>query len=107
MCWKCCLPGIAGGAWAFWLQWVDWVRGPRRYSMRLVDYLPGGWRALYVIAGISILYIAWLRRLLPESTLFDRYVERHEKLDFWQPVLEIYRFHWREMTAIALIAATF
>jgi MFS family permease len=73
----------------------------------LVGYLPGGWRALYVIAGFSILYIAWLRRLLPESTLFDRYVERNAKLDFWQPVLEIYRFHKREMTAIALIAASF
>ncbi len=73
----------------------------------LVGYLPGGWRALYVIAGFSILYIVWLRRLLPETELFDRYVERNAKLDFWQPMLEIYRFHKRAMTAIALIAATF
>lgn len=73
----------------------------------LVGYLPGGWRALYIIAGISILYIVWLRRLLPESILFDRFVQRDATHRFWQPALEIYRYHMRAMAAIALIAAAF
>ncbi len=73
----------------------------------LVGYFPGGWRALYVIAGLSILYIVWLRRLLPETTLFERNVEHNAKLDFWQPMLEIYRFHKRAMTAVVLIVASF
>ncbi len=73
----------------------------------LVGYLPGGWRALYVIAGLSILYIVWLRRLLPESILFERFVQRDAKHHFWQPVLEILRYHRRSMVAIALIVATF
>ncbi len=71
----------------------------------LVEFLPGGWRALYVIAALPILYLAWLRRLLPESALFDRYVKHDAVQLFWQPVLEIFRFHRRAMTAIALIAA--
>jgi predicted MFS family arabinose efflux permease len=73
----------------------------------LVEFLPGGWRALYVIAAFPILYLAWLRRLLPESALFDRYVKRDAVHSFWQPVLEIARHHRRAMIAIALIAATF
>ena len=73
----------------------------------LVGYLPGGWRALYIIAGISILYIVWLRRVLPETTLFDRHAKSAMKQNIWQPVLEIFRFHRRAMTAIALIAAAF
>jgi MFS family permease len=73
----------------------------------LVGYLPGGWRALYIIAGVSILYIVWLRRQLPETTLFDRHVNRAARKTYWQPVLEIFRFHRRAMVAIALIAAAF
>ena len=72
-----------------------------------VDFLPGGWRALYVIAALPILYLAWLRRLLPESTLFERYVKSDVKELLWHPILEIYRTQRREMAAIALIAATF
>lgn len=73
----------------------------------LVGYLPGGWRALYIIAGISILYIVWLRRRLPETMLFDRHAQRTARQHFWQPALEIVRFHKRAMAAIALIAAAF
>lgn len=72
-----------------------------------VDFLPGGWRALYVIAALPIVYIAWLRRLLPESTLFDRHVKKNVKQLFWQPILEIYRTQRREMVAIAIVAAMF
>jgi MFS family permease len=73
----------------------------------MVDFLPGGWRALYVIAALPILYLAWLRRILPESTLFEHYSKSDVKQIFWQPILEIYRTQRREMAAIALIAATF
>lgn len=73
----------------------------------LVDYLPGGWRAMYVIAAFPILYIAWLRRLLPESTLFHSHIEQNATQRLWQPLSDIFRNQRREMTAIALIAATF
>jgi MFS family permease len=36
-----------------------------------VDYLPGQWRALYVIGGCSMLFVAFLRRRLPETKRFE------------------------------------
>jgi predicted MFS family arabinose efflux permease len=73
----------------------------------MVDFLPGGWRALYVIAAFPILYLAWLRRMLPESVLFERYGAIEEPRRFWEPILEIFRHQGREMAAIALIAGAF
>ncbi|HEY6130974.1 MAG TPA: MFS transporter [Halioglobus sp.] len=73
----------------------------------MIDFLPGGWRALYIIAVLPILYLARMRRLLPESALFDRYVERDATQMFWQPLHDIFRHYRREITAIGLIAVTF
>lgn len=73
----------------------------------LVDYLPGGWRALYLIAAVPVLYLAWLRRLLPESALFDRHAADTPPPTFWQPMQEIWRHYRREITAIALISMAF
>jgi putative MFS transporter len=73
----------------------------------IVEFLPGGWRALYIIAAVPLLYLAWLRRTLPESALFDGNASDGKLRAFWQPFLEIFRDHRRAMTAIALIAATF
>lgn len=73
----------------------------------LVEFLPGGWRALYLIAAIPMLYIAWLRRALPESALFEQRARDGIAHSFWQPFREIMRHHRRQMTAIALIAAAF
>ena len=70
-------------------------------------YLPGGWRALYVLAAFPILYIAWLRRKLPESTLFSEHVAGASPRSVWQPFVEIFQHHRREIVAIGLIAATF
>jgi predicted MFS family arabinose efflux permease len=73
----------------------------------MVDYLPGGWRALYVVAALPILYLAWLRRLIPESGMFDRHVATHDSSPLWQPFRDIWQHHRREMTAVALIASAF
>lgn len=37
----------------------------------LVDVLPGHWRALYVIGGFSMFFVAFLRRSLPETKRFE------------------------------------
>ena len=73
----------------------------------LVDILPGGWRALYVIAAVPILYLVWLRRKLPESAMFNRHMSSSEPALLWQPFKEIWQHKRREMTATALIAAAF
>ena len=73
----------------------------------VVDVLPGGWRALYVIAAVPILYLAWLRRVLPESVLFDQNAAGAPAQSLWKPLGEILTHYRREMTAIALIASAF
>ncbi len=72
-----------------------------------VEFLPGGWRALYVIAALPILYLAWLRRLMPESTMFNRYAGGNEAASFWQPFVAVFNSHRGQMIAIGLIAAAF
>ncbi len=73
----------------------------------LVDFLPGGWRALYILAALPILYLAWLRRRIPESSMFAHREQRDEAPLLWQPFREIWCYHRREMTAVALIASAF
>lgn len=71
-----------------------------------VDHLPGEWRALYALAGIAVLYVAWLRRKLPESPLFEEQPVDLSKT-FWQPLREIVTQHRRAIIALLGIAATF
>ena len=71
------------------------------------EHLPGGWRALYVIAALPILYIAWLRRRLPESSLFERHAVGTPPAPVLQPFRVIFRDHPRAMLAIGSIAALF
>ena len=72
-----------------------------------VEFLPGGWRALYVIAAVPILYFAWLRRIMPESAMFNRFAESDKGHSFWRPFADIFSSHRGQMTAIGLIAAAF
>lgn len=71
-----------------------------------VEYLPGGWRALYALAGVAVLYVAWLRRNLPESPLFAQQ-EVDLSRTFWQPLREIVSEHRRALVALLGIAAAF
>jgi MFS family permease len=45
-----------------------------------VNILPGHWRALYVIGGFSMFFLAFLRRRLPETKRFEIRHEEVEKL---------------------------
>jgi MFS family permease len=45
-----------------------------------VTILPGQWRAMYVIGGLSLLFVAFLRRRLPETKRFQIRHEEVEKL---------------------------
>jgi putative MFS transporter len=40
-------------------------------ALALVQVLPFGWRALYAIGAVPLLWIAWLRRGLPETRRFE------------------------------------
>ncbi len=45
-----------------------------------VNILPGHWRALYVIGGCSMLFVAFLRRRLPETKRFEIRQEEVQKV---------------------------
>ena len=64
-----------------------------------VEHLPGEWRALYAFAGVAVLYVAWLRRNLPESPLFEQQAVDLTKT-FWQPLREIVTQHRRAIIAL-------
>lgn len=72
-----------------------------------VEFLPGGWRALYVLAALPILYLAWLRRLMPESAMFNHYVKGDTAHSVWRPFATVWSTHRGQMMAIGLIAAAF
>ena len=71
-----------------------------------VQYMPGGWRALYILCGFAILPVAWMRRDLPESPMFERQAEGVRR-SFWAPLREILTEHRRAVLALGVIAATF
>jgi MFS family permease len=48
-----------------------------------VNLLPYGWRALYFLGAIPLLYVLWLRRRLPETKRFE--AAKHER-DVWRPL---------------------
>lgn len=72
-----------------------------------VELLPGGWRALYVFGGVAVLYIAWLRRNLPESPLFSEQANAGLERTLWQPLREIFTRHRRAVLTLGCLAATF
>lgn len=79
-----------------------------------VDYLPGQWRAIYVLGGVAILFVFWLRRNLPESSLF---IEQQSAASasgrsapaqsLFAPLVEIWTEHRRPIIALAIIAGAF
>jgi len=72
-----------------------------------VDVLPGGWRALYFGGGLAILYVAWLRRSLPESPMFEARVGPWWGGDYLAPLREIFSRHRSQVTTLLLIAGAF
>ena len=70
----------------------------------LVDALPGGWRFLYALAGVTVLYVAWLRRRLPESPMFSVEAAHTPLL---QPLQLLWVQHRRSLLALVMIAGTF
>ncbi len=66
-----------------------------------VELLPFGWRALYFIGAAPLVFLAWLRRELPETARFAS-VEHHARQgSWWTPAwLLLQAYPWR-LAAIA------
>lgn len=85
-----CGAGVAGIAFAF------------------VDVLPYGWRALYTIGLVPLLFVAYLRRSLPETGRFSRARERVEfrAAPPLGPALDLVRRHPLRLAILALAVVT-
>jgi putative MFS transporter len=73
-----------------------------------VDYLPYGWRFLFVVGSFGLLCVPWLWRSLKETQRFsDHQGDRDASADTgpaWQPLRDIVRLHgWRLAALIAVV----
>ncbi len=56
-----------------------------------INVIPYGWRGLYAIALVPLVLIIPLRRVLPESTRFEKErLEGLRPLKVWQPLVQLY-----------------
>jgi len=60
----------------------------------LVAFLPGEWRAIYVIGAVPLLLLAWMRRGLPETRRFTEaqagQTRRRTIADGWRPMANLF-----------------
>jgi putative MFS transporter len=71
----------------------------------LVEYLPFGWRALYLVGLVPLLLVAWWRRTLPETERFESLAaERRESFratPAFAPMLQLVRDYPGRFAAVA------
>ncbi len=67
-----------------------------------INWLPFGWRGLYALALIPLLFIIPLRRLLPESRRFERdQLARMVPEGVFRPLVELFRFSPKRLAMVA------
>ena len=72
----------------------------------LVDVLPMGWRALYLIGLIPLAMVAWMRRSLPETTRFEaqqKNSEVRQQENFLKPILDLIRMYPKRILGICSV----
>jgi MFS family permease len=66
-----------------------------------VNLLPYGWRALYFLGAIPLLYLLWLRRRLPETKRFQS--DQHKR-EFLRPLLALFANYPGRMALLVAMA---
>ena len=69
----------------------------------LVDVLPGGWRSLYLIGFIPLIWVAWMRRRLPETRRFVEQHDQEKEVRWWRPMVDLARMYPGRMFAIGTV----
>ena len=72
----------------------------------LVDVLPMGWRALYLVGLIPLAMVAWMRRSLPETNRFQMQKEATAKKSgesFLKPIVDLMRMYPRRILGICAV----
>jgi MFS family permease len=66
-----------------------------------VNLLPYGWRALYFLGAIPLLYLLWLRRRLPETKRFE---SNEHKREFLRPLMALFANYPGRMALLIAMA---
>jgi len=66
----------------------------------LVELLPFGWRALYVLGVVPLLLVAWFRRALDETHRFTAHRAAHGRTSPLQPLRNLVRMYPGRMLAL-------
>lgn len=72
----------------------------------LVDVLPGGWRSLYLVGLAPLVWVAWMRRRLPETR---RFVSQHERdsegggAAWLRPLVDLVRMYPGRILAVGAV----
>ncbi len=78
--------------------------GAAALALALVEVLPFGWRALYLVGAVPLLWVAWLRRRIPETRRFEaeREARRGETglAASLRPLRDLVRLYPRRMLAL-------
>jgi MFS family permease len=76
-----------------------------------VEYIPFGWRTLYVIGGLPLLLVPMLRRRVPETTRFLEMRREQESgavaTKFFKPMFELLQEYPARSLAVALMGLSF
>ena len=77
----------------------------------LVNLLPFGWRAIYVLGAIPLLLLAWMRRGLPETRRFAEQAAsgapRQRLRDGWRPLVSLFRTYPARLGWLTMAVAVF
>ncbi len=70
-----------------------------------IDYLPYGWRALYVFGAAPLLLLPFFRRELSETARFQAHQreEGTKEFELWRPILSLLRRQPRRTIGIGLV----
>jgi len=76
--------------------------GGAAIALSLVETIPYGWRALYALGAFPFLFLAWLRRSLPETARFE--ATRRERAPWWTPLRSLATAYPHRLVALLSVA---
>jgi len=70
----------------------------------LIDYLPFGWRSLYLVGLVPLLLLAYWRRTLPETQYFAAHcATRGQGTSMLRPLVDLVRMYPGRIMAVAVV----
>lgn len=75
-----------------------------------IDFIPGGWRTLFLLGAAPMIWIAWFRRSLPETEKFAAQRAGRRPLraiDAWRPLIALFRDYPGRLLVLAAIAGPY